>query len=70
MDDLQRIVADVLQLSHEDVGPDLQRTDVANWDSLSHLRIIAELEEQLQVSIPIEDFGQIQAVRDFEKYLQ
>lgn len=69
MDDLERIVADVLQLSRADVGPDLQRADVANWDSLGHLRMIAELEEQLGISIPIEDFRRIQCVGDFEKYL-
>lgn len=70
MAELERIVAEVLQLRRDEVGPDLQRDDVANWDSLGHLRIIAELEEQLQISIPIEDFGNIQRVRDFEKYLR
>ena len=69
MAELERIVAQVLQLRREEVGPDLQRNDVPSWDSLGHLRIIAELEEQLQISIPIEDFGQIQRVRDFQKYL-
>ncbi len=70
MAELQRIVAEVLQMRREDVDSDLQRHDVASWDSLGHLRIIAELEEQLQISIPIEDFGQIQRVGDFEKYLR
>ena len=70
MADVERIVAEVLQLDREDVSPDLQRDDVENWDSLGHLRIIAELEEQLQITIPIEDFGHIQRVGDFEKYLR
>jgi len=69
MDAVQRIVAEVLQLQPENVRPELRRQDVATWDSLGHLRLISELEEQLQISIPIEDFGRIECVGDFEKYL-
>lgn len=67
---VERIVADVLQLRPEEVTPELRRGEVPAWDSLGHLRIISELEEQLQISIPIEDFSRLECVGDFEKYLR
>lgn len=70
MADLERIVAEVLQLPSGSVRPELQRHEVETWDSLGHLRVISELEEQLQITIPIEDFNRIECVGDFEKYLR
>jgi acyl carrier protein len=69
MEELLAIVSDVFGVDAALVTPDLHRDDVANWDSLGHLRLITELEDRLGVSIPIEDFAKIQTVGDFQSYL-
>ena len=38
--------------------------DVEEWDSLAHVMLIGELEEQFGISIPVEDAVEIDGVRE------
>jgi len=41
--------------------------DVEEWDSLAHVMIIGELEEKLNIEIPIDEAIEITSVKDFFK---
>lgn len=68
-DELKTVVADVLCVEEKDLSPDSGRDNLAEWDSLAHLQIIAGVEERFSVKIPFEDVALICCIKDFEKYM-
>ena len=48
---LRNILADVLELSPEEVTPDMNAAAVANWDSYRHLQLILALEDEYRVQL-------------------
>ena len=40
------------------------------WDSLMHMRLVMEIEEEYDVEIPIEEVPTIKTLNDFYKYTQ
>ena len=44
--------------------------DLQAWDSLAQINIVSEIEAEFGVSIPIEQVGEIQHIRDFLPYLE
>ena len=54
--DLSQVVRDVIvktfKLSSEDSRCELRMGSVPGWDSLGHMRLVVELEEELGVSFP------------------
>lgn len=67
---LLEIIADVLNVTKEELNINMHRKEIAQWDSLAHIQIIAELEEQLGAEIPFEAIPDITTISDFEKYLK
>lgn len=63
------IAASVLRVKRENLNMDIRRDELETWDSLAHIALIAELEEELGVEIPIEEVPNITALKDFKKYL-
>lgn len=59
-----KIVADVLNLAIEDITIDRNLTELTDWDSLSTIMVLAELQEQLNIKIPIDSPIECQSVRD------
>lgn len=45
------------------------KADVENWDSLSHLTLILELESAFNISFEIEQIEQIKSVKDILAYI-
>jgi acyl carrier protein len=56
---LKELMATVLQVDVESVGPDTDMDTVESWDSLKHLTLVLALESEFGVSIPDEDAGAI-----------
>ena len=65
---LLEIVKRVLKV--ENVSLDTHRDETMEWDSLAHIRIVAEVEEEFKISIPIDEIVNIETVRDFLKYIK
>lgn len=58
-----------------EVDPDLLSEDTAygaieKWDSLMHMRMVMEIEEEYDVEIPIEDIPNIKTLKDFYRYIE
>lgn len=62
MDDLQTLVATILNVEPAVLLPDAPRTSIPKWDSFNHLMLISELEGRLGVSFTMEEIGSIQTL--------
>lgn len=69
-DKIMKIIADVLEIDPSAITADSMASDFEEWDSLALLSIIAELEEQLAITIPFDSALEIEGVRDILKYLK
>lgn len=63
---LQRLIAEVLEIPADHVRPELQREEIPEWDSLNHLRLITAIESELGVSFTMEQIVAISSVADLE----
>jgi acyl carrier protein len=56
---LHDVMATVLEVPAESIGPDTDMDTVPSWDSLRHLTLVLALEQEFGVQIPDEDAGSI-----------
>ena len=65
MDDkIRKIIAKVLKVDKEDVELDTAIGDLPEWDSLHHLQIIVELENEFGIKYSPEDLAELEDVSD------
>ena len=57
-------------LKKDDIDLYTPRNQIETWDSLGSVMLIAEIEDNFEVSIPIEDIANISCLADFLKYLK
>ena len=65
---LLKIIGDILNLDASKLNLESKRGQFAEWDSLKHLQIIMAVEEELNISIPIEKVGDIEKIKDFLEF--
>lgn len=58
------LIEDILKVPAGTITEDTVIDEVEQWDSLAHVMIIGELEEQLKISIPLEEAIEIGSVRE------
>jgi acyl carrier protein len=56
---LNDVMATVLRVPADSIGPDSSMDTVPGWDSLRHLTLVLALEEEFGVQIPDEEAGSI-----------
>ena len=61
--------AEVFQIEIVPELKDLMRSEIAGWDSVNHLRLIAEIEEVFHMSLSDEEVTRIASLRDVEMLL-
>lgn len=64
------IVGDILGVDPRILNLGLSKEKLESWDSLAQVQIIAEIEEEFAVSIPIEEVSQINTLGDFYSYIR
>lgn len=52
-------------LDKDNITLDTEKKDCVEWDSAAHLILLAELEENMNLNIPIEETEHIERLRDF-----
>jgi len=52
------------------VTRDTTRQNTEQWDSLRHLQIIAGLEEEFGIDVPLENVAEILSVPDILRYVE
>ena len=58
------LIEEILNVTPGTITEDTRIEDVEEWDSLTHVTIIGELEERLGISIPLEDAIELTSVRE------
>ena len=65
IEDVLKVPAgDVLKVPAGTITEDTMIEDVEQWDSLAHVMIIGQLEEELGVSIPLEEAIELKGMRE------
>ena len=70
MQDFLVFVASVMQVDPSELSGDTRFKEFKKWDSLMHMRLVMEIEEEYDVEIPIEEVPTIKTLNDFYKYIQ
>ena len=52
----------------DNIDMETKRETVEEWDSLTHVMLIAAVAEDLNIRIPVEETAKIQCLGDFIKY--
>ena len=59
-----KLIEEILKVPAGTITEDTMIEDVEQWDSLAHVMIIGQLEEELGVSIPLEEAIELKGMRD------
>ena len=62
-------IADIMRITKDQISLNTEYGSIGKWDSLMHLRLVAEIEEKYRVSIPIDEVPTIKSLDDFYRYL-
>ena len=57
-------LANLLEEPPENVGPDTHRDEIAGWDSLGVLTLMAELDEKFEIRLDAEEMKAMTRVKD------
>ena len=69
MSRINAIVGEVLGIPSEQVSADLTPDSIATWDSLNHLRLITQLEQELAIKLTMVEIQAITSVEALHKVL-
>ena len=61
---IQKLIASTLNVNQSLITDDLGIGDIPEWDSLSHMRIIAAIESEIGQTLDIEQILEIEDVED------
>ena len=65
LSDTKVIIASVLKISVEQLDVNAEMTDIAGWDSLRNVMILARLEEHFDIVFPSDDIYDLTSVQAF-----
>ena len=69
VEDFLKIVAKLLNVNVSTLTLQSDRDALQQWDSLAHLRLIAQIEETYLVEFPIEKIMNIKSLNDIYQYI-
>ncbi|MBO5637292.1 MAG: acyl carrier protein [Acidaminococcaceae bacterium] len=68
MQEFLNFVASVMQVAPSELSEDTRYKEFKKWDSLMHMRLVMEIEEEYDVEIPIDEVPNIKTLKDFYQY--
>ena len=70
MDDLKKIIAASLRISPSTLSDNSTMNDIVEWDSLSHMTLITEIEEKYEILFTGEDIATMQSIAEIHKRIK
>ena len=67
---LRDVVADTLEISPDEVSPDLSSDSVESWDSFRHLQLILSIESEFGVQFDPQQIPELTTVAKIEAALE
>lgn len=61
---LHEIFRSVFEDTALEINPETSAKDIANWDSMNHILLITEIENQFEVSFEMDDLIEMKSVSD------
>jgi len=65
MDTFLEFVANIFEVDKETLSLDLAYASIPQWDSLMHLRLVSEFEDEYGIEIAIDDVPNMKTLKDF-----
>lgn len=59
----------IIKKALPDADENTTKENSGDWDSVTHLQIIMEIEEAYQLKIPIDDMAKLTSVKLIEEYI-
>jgi len=70
MEDFLNFCALVLGVNNKEITEVTSYGSIEQWDSLMHIRLVAEIEENYHIDIPMSDIVKIRTLKDFYNYIR
>jgi len=70
MQEFLEFVANIFGMSPEEISLKTSYNSISEWDSLMQLRLVAEISDQYDVDIPIDEVPNIKTLGDFYYYVE
>lgn len=69
MEEFLKFVAEIMEVNVKELSAETEYQSISQWDSLMHLRLVAEIEEKYEIEIPIEQVPDIKTLYNFYEYV-
>ena len=66
---LETVLCEVFRLKPEDLKSDLTMEDVGNWDSLTHMDLIASLEETFSIQLSMDEIMEMRDIKTIKRII-
>ena len=70
MQELINFIASVMEVDPSELSEETAYGTIAKWDSLMHMKLVMEIEEEFDTEIPIDEVANIKTIKDFYKYIE
>ena len=67
---IQSILAEAFQIAPEMVTPDLEFGDIPEWDSLGHMEVMMQLEEEFGIEISAETIADLISIPKISEHIE
>ena len=64
------ILAKILLIEESKINDELSRKTIKEWDSMTHLMLVSELESAFEITMYDDDIIEIQTIADIKKVLK
>ncbi len=68
--ELISIMSEIFETNLKEFDGDIKQENIENWDSLSHLTLVVELEEFFSVSFEPDEISEMNSIQKIQKILQ
>ena len=69
-DRLEKIIREVFDIEAETIDENWTSEDIPDWDSVSHMNLIMEVEKEFKIKIEIEEMFEVEKLKDIVKILE
>lgn len=70
MDEFLDFAARILRVPRKDIKPETAYGELPQWDSIMHLRLVMEIEEEYGIDIPMDAVPNIKNLGQFLEYIE
>ena len=66
---LEMLLCEVFRLKPDDLKDELAMEDVSNWDSLTHMDLIASLEETFSIQLSMDEIMEMRDIKAIKRII-